>query len=141
MIYEINDLDGTKQLAKKILDEFLLDGGIVILSGELGSGKTTFVQLLAKHLKIKDNITSPTFVIHKFYKIPKTNKLLHHLDLYRLENIDLNHLGISDLLNNPKDIVLIEWGEKISETLENALKIRFEKISSTKRKIFVDKGK
>lgn len=141
MIHEINDLRSIEQLAKKILDEFLLNGGVVILSGELGSGKTTLVQYLAKHLKIKEKITSPTFVIHKFYKIPNSDRFLHHLDLYRLENINLNHLGISDLLNNPKDIVLIEWGEKIPKALENALKIRFEKISSTKRRIFVETGR
>lgn len=101
----------TKSVAEKIAKE--TKGHIFALSGELGAGKTVFVQGFAKGLRIKDKIISPTFVLIRQHKVPDTKKTLNHIDLYRLENInDLKSLGLSEILANPNNITLIEWAEK-----------------------------
>ena len=74
----------TQEIAQKLAKE-LTGQEIICFTGELGSGKTTFIQGLAKGLNIKDNITSPTFVIYKKYKAKK-NLNFYHFDLYRTQN-------------------------------------------------------
>lgn len=87
---------------------------IIGLIGDLGAGKTTFVQGFAQGLGIKDKIISPTFVLIRQHKIPKTDRILYHIDLYRLENLkDMKQLGIDEIMADPNSIVLIEWAEKI----------------------------
>ncbi len=101
---------------------------IIALKGNLGSGKTTFIQGLAKGLKIKNNFNSPTFIILKKYKI--NNKKFHffyHLDLYRIKKTkELKHLNIDNLFKNPENIIAIEWPEKIKKILpKNTLWLKF----------------
>src|SRR3989344_3743235 len=85
----------------------------LLLSGELGAGKTAFVKALARILGIKEDIISPTFVIMKFY--PLTGQLfkqLIHIDAYRLEKADeLTHLGFEELCKDPVNLICIEWPE------------------------------
>ena len=91
---------------------------VIALEGELGAGKTTFVQGFAKGLKIQDKIISPTFVLIRQHQIPKTERTLYHIDLYRLENTkNIEELGIKELLKTSQDIVLIEWADKIKKHL------------------------
>lgn len=90
---------------------------VVALKGNLGSGKTTFVLGFLRYFGIKPHASSPTFVILKSYKIKnrkyKVDKI-HHLDAYRLKSKkDLDVLEFDKILNNPKNIVLIEWPERI----------------------------
>ena len=93
-------------------------GEIVLLSGELGAGKTTFVQGLAGELGMKDRIISPTFTLVRRHKIrqPKNNiRTIYHVDLYRLEGeADIVTLGLEDIFEDESGIFLIEWGEKHS---------------------------
>ncbi|MBU1032117.1 tRNA (adenosine(37)-N6)-threonylcarbamoyltransferase complex ATPase subunit type 1 TsaE [Patescibacteria group bacterium] len=113
---------------KKIAEDFAktAKGNIFALSGELGAGKTTFVQGFAKGLGIKEKILSPTFVITRQHKIPDTSKVFYHIDLYRLENF--NQLGFEEILLNKNSVVLIEWGEKIKSMLpKNTIKINITK--------------
>ena len=126
--------------AGKILGEEILKGenGLIVgLEGELGSGKTTFIQGLAQGLGIKDKITSPTFVIFKKYNILNTN--FYHVDCYRLENgKDLIDLGFEEISKSKESIVLIEWAEKIKDILpKDTLWISFEYLDKNKRKIVV----
>jgi len=85
---------------------------IIALNGHLGSGKTTFVQSVAKHLGIKENITSPTFVIMKKYNIRKADfpfKTLVHIDAYRLEGgKELGALDIEKLVTDGDNLILKE---------------------------------
>ena len=96
-----------------------LSAVILALTGDLGSGKTTFVQGLAEGLGVKSRIISPTFILLKRYEVKlKTPALrnLFHLDLYRLEhNVveEVKNLGIEEIWNDPENIVVIEWAEKI----------------------------
>lgn len=93
---------------------------VVGLSGDLGAGKTTFVQSIAKHLNIKNKITSPTFVIIKKYKIKnlKGYEFLFHLDAYRLKNEkELYYLGWEDIIKNKEHLVFIEWPENVPKAI------------------------
>lgn len=126
----------TRDLAAKLAKNFQR---IIALSGELGAGKTTFVQGFAKGLGIKEKIISPTFVLIRQHKIPRTKKALYHIDLYRLNNPNqFKLLGLEELFQNPNAIVLIEWADKIRGDLaENTTWIYLEAVNNTQRKITI----
>jgi tRNA threonylcarbamoyladenosine biosynthesis protein TsaE len=116
----------TEKIAKIFLDKILKNKGrpkgalVVGLSGDLGAGKTTFVQTIAKHLFIKNKIKSPTFLIIKKYPIKKSEnyKLLFHLDAYRLKDEkELLYLGWEEIINNKEHLVFIEWPENVIKAL------------------------
>ena len=114
---------------------------IIALEGDLGSGKTTFIQGLAQGLKIKENILSPTFVIQKnFSLLLKNYKNLYHIDAYRLKNPEeLLELGFEDLIRNPENLIVIEWADKIKKLLpRNIFKIEFINLGKNKRKIIIN---
>jgi len=119
-----------ERLAKKLKPPVIL-----ALLADLGGGKTTFTQGLAKGLGIKNVITSPTFVLEKIYNIPKKKYDLYHYDLYRIEP---NDILVDEILENAKDnIVAIEWADKIIDQLpkKNLIKIKFSIIKDDKRQI------
>ena len=124
--YQSNSEQETKLIAEKLAKE--TKSHIFALFGELGAGKTIFVQGFAKGVGIKDKIISPTFVLIRQHKIPGTTKVLYHIDLYRLENTtNLKELGLEEIWSNPGNYVLIEWAEKIKELPKNAIKISIQK--------------
>ena len=98
----------------------LTGGDIILLYGNLGAGKTTFVQGIAKGLGITKRIISPTFIIIRSYELPKNQKAkrFYHIDLYRTEtDDDLKGLGIDEILSDKEAIVAIEWPEKLGTFL------------------------
>ncbi len=125
----------TKQVAFKLAQQ--ISHGVIALTGELGAGKTTFAAGFAKGLGIKEKIISPTFVFIRQHKIPQTDKILYHIDLYRLESSSHSKsLGIEEIINDPNNIVIIEWAEKLENTLQkNTLKIEIEKTEGDLRLI------
>lgn len=113
---------------------------IFLLVGELGAGKTTFVKKLAKDFKIKDNITSPTFILWQKYEFRFKNKkyYLNHLDLYRLKKIrDILKIHFKTEVDKKENVFFIEWGEKLENYLKrkkiNYKKIIFIKINQKER--------
>lgn len=127
--------DETKMFAKEFAEDFF-DGGVIALSGDLGAGKTTFAQGFAEGLKIEDRIVSPTFLIIRQYPVPNQKNFFYHIDLYRLENIDLKNSGLEEILSEPSNIVLIEWADKISGYLpKNVKRIELVKISEDDHEI------
>ncbi len=128
----------TKDLGKKLAAD-LKGGELLALTGELGSGKTTFVQGLAKGLGIKQRTISPTFILMRKYDLG--SKDFYHVDLYRLENNierEVRNLGIEEIWDNPENIVVIEWAEKIKNMLpKNRMWIEFENLGKNKRKITI----
>ncbi len=143
---------------------------VIGLEGELGSGKTTFIQGMAKGLGLKEPMTSPTFVIMRRYQIPlslrggrqrrptkQSRKITRglprpdlmsglamtsffHIDCYRINQPkDLLDLDFKEILSHPRNIVVIEWAEKVKKILPaNTLWIRFEHLGENKRRIFYD---
>jgi tRNA threonylcarbamoyladenosine biosynthesis protein TsaE len=107
----------------------------IALSGDLGAGKTTFAQGFLRELGVRGRVTSPTFVLIKQYKIsqrfqPPTSNFrhIHHADFYRLGSAaHLKPLEFKKILNDPQNIVLIEWPEKVKGAIpKNAIKILFQ---------------
>ncbi len=82
--YQSNSRYDTRKIALKLAKKE--QGRVFALTGELGAGKTIFVQGFAKGLGIKEKMISPTFVLIRQYKIPETKKILYHIDLYRTED-------------------------------------------------------
>lgn len=104
------DEAGVKFLAQTLAKEIKNQAAVIGLSGDLGSGKTTFVKAFAHALGIK-KISSPTFVIMHEHRLKLVR--LYHLDLYRLKKAsELDLLGLSELMLHPRNIILIEWIEK-----------------------------
>ena len=136
-------------LASLVQGVSLSRSGVVALYGNLGSGKTTFVQGLAKGLEIKKRIISPTFIIIRTYnlksqisKLKTTSqnlKSFHHIDLYRVENEkEVRGLGIEEIIQS-RDIVAIEWAEKIKSLLpKKRWDVRFEDMGGNRRKIIIN---
>lgn len=132
-----NSAKETQKLGEKISAD-LKPGSILALYGELGSGKTTFIQGLARGLGIKKRIISPTFVFIRQY--PTKNRIFYHVDLYRIDGvIDIQGLGLKDIFADSRAIVAIEWAEKIKEVLpKKRIDIFFEYLGEGQRKIKID---
>lgn len=106
---------------------------VIALIGNLGAGKTTFVQKFAKALGISETVTSPTFVILKKYGT------FIHVDAYRITSTELLALGFRELVGDPRNVIVIEWADRVMDTLpKDAMIIKFEHVSATKRKISFD---
>ena len=106
------DADGTRALAARLAG-CLADGDLVVLTGDLGAGKTCFTQGLARGLDIDGPITSPTFTLVSEHR---GRLALHHLDVYRLDHPDeALDLDLPELLE--RGVTVIEWGERIAAVL------------------------
>lgn len=142
MNYTTHSPEETKNITKEIANQ-LHGGDIVLLHGDLGAGKTTFVKGIAEAFGITDDIVSPTFTLMNVYEIRNHKskiKNLIHVDTYRLENEDdLMEIGIEDYLGKPDTVCFIEWPEKIQSLLnkKNVIQIFFEHATSDHRTINV----
>lgn len=120
----------------------LLKPTIIVLSGDLGAGKTTFAKGFAKGLEIKQTVTSPTYTILNEYqgKMP-----LYHFDMYRLSSYEeALASGFETYFNHKKllGIVLVEWAENVEGLIKKPYtKITIEKESQTNRKIIIEEIK
>jgi tRNA threonylcarbamoyladenosine biosynthesis protein TsaE len=128
----------TEKIAKELVQK-LQGGEVLALVGNLGAGKTVFVKGLAKSLGIEDNITSPTFVLMKIYQTQHEKiKRLVHVDCYRLEkNEDLAEIGLADYLNDPENIVVIEWADRVVNLPKDAININIDYIEDQTRRVRV----
>ncbi|OGG52400.1 tRNA (adenosine(37)-N6)-threonylcarbamoyltransferase complex ATPase subunit type 1 TsaE [Candidatus Kaiserbacteria bacterium RIFCSPLOWO2_12_FULL_53_8] len=102
---------------------------VATLSGELGAGKTTFAQGIAKALGVEEVVTSPTFVLEKIYKLEgqKFQRLIH-IDAYRLKSAhELEVLGWEKLLQDSGNLIVLEWPERVVGAIPpHATNIRFD---------------
>ncbi len=92
---------------------------VVCLYGDLGSGKTTFVKGVADALRVKETVTSPTFVLEKIYALDHPHfKNLIHIDAYRLEKgEEIVRLGWNEIIKDPHNLILVEWPQNIQDVL------------------------
>ncbi len=113
---EVAKIFASEIAKKKIFEDQAL---IILFKGNLGAGKTTFIQGFMRGLGIKSKITSPTFVIMKSYKLRSSGyKNIHHIDAYRIKNPkEILDLNFKKIISDPQNIILIEWPEKISKII------------------------
>lgn len=128
----------TKKLGQKV-GSSLKGGEIIALSGDLGAGKTTFVQGLAVGLGIESKIISPTFILMRQHKFSDFN--FYHVDLYRLEDSvkeEVINLGLTDVWGKGNNIVVVEWAEKAKSLFpKETIWINFELLNDDERKITI----
>jgi tRNA threonylcarbamoyladenosine biosynthesis protein TsaE len=128
----LNSIIDTETLAK-IIAEKAFKGMIVGLTGDLGSGKTTFTKFFSQAIGVKDNLNSPTFTILKIYE---GNFALYHMDVYRLEEVGYD-FELDDFIYGD-GISVIEWYQYIKEMLpKNILSIDFKVIDEYARDVII----
>ena len=119
--------DETMDFASNLASKLHI-GDVVVLTGELGAGKTKFTEGFLKYFGLDKEISSPTFNIVNEYK--KDNIYIYHFDVYRLEDVsEFYAIGGEEYFSS--GICIIEWGELIEEALpDNCIRISFEKDAS-----------
>lgn len=106
---------------------------VVLLEGDLGGGKTTFVKGILLGLNYKKNVLSPTFTLIREYQTKRL--IVYHADLYRLGDSDYQDLGLWEYFYSTSGVTLVEWGEKIEKLLPRYIKIKFDFLDDNHRKI------
>lgn len=113
LVLETHSADETAALAT-VLGLDAAAGDVLLLAGDLGAGKTTFAKAYGKALGVTDMITSPTFTLAREYE---GRLLMHHLDVYRLEQLaEVADLALTELVESG-GVVLVEWGDMVQEVL------------------------
>ena len=127
-LYISKSEEDTKLFAENFAKN-LKKGDTIVLTGELGCGKTKFTEGILKHFGLENEISSPTFTIVNEYQ--KDDLFIYHFDVYRLENSDEFYaMGGEDYFEN--GICILEWGERIEDILpKNYTKITFSKLSDS----------
>ena len=133
--FKLSEINQTTKLITQEISNF----SVVLLRGELGSGKTTIVSSILKELGVTENITSPTFSIVNQYKI--SGKKINHFDLYRVKSeLELDVIGFDEYFDD-FSISFIEWPEiAINKIYENYLDIYIKFIDDTTREITLKKS-
>jgi tRNA threonylcarbamoyladenosine biosynthesis protein TsaE len=137
---ELEGLDeaALEDLAAKVAAN-LAPGSVVVLAGEVGSGKTTFVRAAARALGVEGRVTSPTYQIARGYEgaVGGRPVAVNHLDLYRLEGLeDRDALEIDDYLDLGA-VTFVEWAEPALGLLENPTVVRISHQTPTTRRVSV----
>ena len=148
MKYIAKNLEETQKIAKNFvfgLSPKNTTATVVGLYGELGAGKTSFTQGLARALGVSENIVSPTFVIEKIYELAHPTEGLGqyqnfshliHIDAYRLEkSSELLHLGWQEIVTDPQNLILIEWPDRVADIMPEHICINFSHIENEERSI------
>jgi len=113
MIMNINGIKDTQRLAV-LISKYIKVSDVILLKGDLGSGKTTFAQFFIKHLTDADNVSSPTFNVVNVYE--KEDLIIWHYDLYRIKDLEeVYEIGIEESLSTA--ISIIEWPELIESII------------------------
>tara|TARA_Y100001968_G_scaffold327268_1_gene371952 strand:+ start:4622 stop:5044 length:423 start_codon:yes stop_codon:yes gene_type:complete len=133
--FKLSEINQTTKLITREISNF----SVILLRGELGSGKTTIVSSILKELGVTENITSPTFSIVNQYKI--SGKKINHFDLYRVKSeLELDVIGFDEYFDD-FSISFIEWPEiAINRIYENYLDIYIKFIDDTTREITLKKS-
>ena len=126
----------TAELARRLAG-VLRPGTVICLDGDLGAGKTLFVQNLAASLGVQGEVTSATFSLMSLYEDGRLP--LVHFDLYRLEQeYELDEIGFYDYVENPDGLVLIEWAEKFPECLpEDHIALQIQRTDVENERVLV----
>ncbi len=148
--YISNSAEETEKIGKDFAN-MLNPGDVVCLYGDLGAGKTMFTQGVAKGLGIESRIISPTFSLVRQHEINVKSqnskvkntiqnlKVLYHIDLYRLENIDeVESIGLKEILSDDQAVTFIEWADKAMEILpQKKVQVHIKLLENERRKITI----
>ncbi len=131
-----NSEQDTEELAARIAAS-LPDGGVILLDGDLGAGKTVFARGFAQALKITEPVSSPTYTIVQEYDLPERRGWLFHLDLYRInDSRSALGFGVDEFLNEPGSYALVEWPERIADILNGpCYKVAIKHLDENRREI------
>ncbi|HUD11660.1 MAG TPA: tRNA (adenosine(37)-N6)-threonylcarbamoyltransferase complex ATPase subunit type 1 TsaE, partial [Candidatus Saccharimonadia bacterium] len=133
------DPQATQSVAMR-LAKLLTGGEVIELASDLGGGKTTFVQGLAKGLDYTGDVTSPTFVLSRVYKLNSSLEL-HHYDLYRLGTGGVVGEELAEDLRDAQTITVVEWGAIVeNEMPKDRLRIEFRITGDTSRDLVLSSG-
>ncbi len=127
-------------LAKQILKKSAKEALVIGLTGNLGGGKTTFLQGFARGLGVQEKVLSPTFVIYKRFRIQAQKfRNFYHFDCYRLNSLkEILALGFKEAVKDPENIIVIEWADRIAEILpQKTIFLKFKFIDKNTREIWV----
>ena len=147
-IFHTKNLKETQDLSEKAIEivkkQSRENAAVLGFVGDLGGGKTSFTQGLAKNLGIKKDILSPTFILMQSYGIKKSSlpwKNFYHLDAYRVKSSkEILKLGFEEIIKNNQNIVVVEWADIIKDIMpKNTLWIEFEWLDENERKIIFQK--
>ena len=134
MIHTSNSESDTRAIASR-LAATLAAGDVVLLSGDLGAGKTAFVRGLAEGLGVSpDQVTSPTFTLVHEYRGGRLP--LIHVDLYRLDRADLFEIGLDQDLA-ATGVVAVEWAERLARPIPGAMAVTIADQGGDRRAIVV----
>ena len=132
MVYHSESEAGTRAIAERLAGE-LSAGAVLLLSGDLGAGKTAFVRGLAEGLGVDaGEVTSPTFTLVHEYRGGKLP--LIHVDLYRLDRADLDEIGLDQDLA-ATGVIAVEWSERLARPLAGALAVKIVDEGGDRRSI------
>ncbi len=133
----VNNENETKSLAREF-SSILTAGDIILLNGNLGTGKTFFVKSVLENFNVSD-VNSPTFAIVNEYN--SSRHKFYHFDFYRInKEYELYDIGIDDYLWDPDAITFIEWADLFHDVVNNfSYRITFEFIDEGKRRITIEK--
>ena len=121
--FQLNQLSVVSNNIKKNIDE-----NIILISGEMGAGKTTLIKQILSLLDVIDNVSSPTFSIINEY-LTKNDQVIYHIDLYRIKSInEIEGIGLFEYLESG-NLCFVEWGEAI----ENLIDLEFNKFIISKK--------
>ncbi|MBQ8522384.1 MAG: tRNA (adenosine(37)-N6)-threonylcarbamoyltransferase complex ATPase subunit type 1 TsaE [Clostridia bacterium] len=127
----VKDLQQTKELAIQFANTLRI-GDVVLLSGDLGAGKTTFTQFVFKHLGVEGVVNSPTFAVLKTYEAKGI--VLNHFDAYRINTSEAIECGFDEVISSGEGITFIEWSENIKELLpQNCIKINITLVDNARQ--------
>ena len=131
----VKNIQETEKLAINFAST-LKGGEVVLLSGDLGAGKTTFTQFVFKHLGVKEVVMSPTFAILKSYE---GKFKLHHFDVYRINYEEAVEAGFEEIFADNDSVKFVEWSENIEPMLpEKTIKINIKYIGENEREFEIN---
>ncbi|GAB1421549.1 tRNA (adenosine(37)-N6)-threonylcarbamoyltransferase complex ATPase subunit type 1 TsaE [Anaerolineales bacterium] len=115
-------------------------GDVICLSGDMGAGKTVFAKGIGRGWGSMTPITSPTYNLIHEHRKPDQSAVLYHLDCYRLRGVqDAESIGLSDVLDDPKGLVVLEWAEQIEDLIpKDHLWIELRVVENQRRNFFLE---
>ncbi len=137
MTHLVHSLEELQTFAQELVSELApqpVGATVIALSGDLGAGKTSLVQAIARELGIADHVTSPTYVLEKKYTLTDQQfSSLIHIDAYRLTKPEeLDALDWNILIADPSHLICIEWPERVAEYIpETAIAVSCRGIDDT----------